>query len=617
MRSRTSFFNRAFSRHLLRRFWPVWALWLILLLLVGLAAPAGNPPESYASRADYVRELNRVLLDTGVALVYCAAAAGPVVAMCMLGYLYHPRVCGMVCALPMRREEAYFTAALTGLAPMLLSDVLVWGLIFLRFGGIEGVIAGHIHLWLGLVVMANIAFYGMACFCGVLTGNTVVLPLVYVVLGFAAVVFESTARGLLDALVYGYTWGGLSFDWLAPLEACFARLRVVGEASPTAPDAASFVQSVSYRVEGIPYLAGICAAGLVLLPLAALILKKRHMETAGEIVAVPVLRPLFRICMAVGTGLILSAAFCDGYFRQFLGGRALAAVAFLLLALGAALGYFVAEMLMKRTLRVFDHGWKQLGVICVCLVLPFLLAELDVTGYEKRVPAPDEVEAVRMGYANDRLTEPETIAACCGFHRGVIGHKAENDGPRSGYNTVVTLRYELKNGKALERIYHLPTDERAKADPASDLAGYQAFLNLPEPLLRRAGADRAINAETIRYAALDISRFDPIRERGWTGESLRLTPEQVMSLWAEGILPDAREGNIARWYAWDGEECRTEQTNVTVNLELFPAEGGAASRDYRAYDPRDHFDITVLTRSAHTLRWLKDNLGVEPTPGMW
>ena len=90
-----------------------------------------------------------------------------------------------------------------------------------------------------------------------------------------------------------------------------------------------------------------------------------------------------------------------------------------------------------------------------------------------------------------------------------------------------------------------------------------------------------------------------------------------MSLWAEGILPDAREGNIARWYAWDGEECRTEQTNVTVNLELFPAEGGAASYDYRAYSPRDHFDITVLTRSAHTLGWLKDTLGLEPTPGLW
>ena len=34
MRSGTSFFNRAYSLHLLRRFWPLWALWLALLLLV-------------------------------------------------------------------------------------------------------------------------------------------------------------------------------------------------------------------------------------------------------------------------------------------------------------------------------------------------------------------------------------------------------------------------------------------------------------------------------------------------------------------------------------------------------------------------------------------------------
>ena len=615
MRSKTSFYNKAFSLSLLRRFWPLWLLWLALLLLVAVLGPAGNPPEAYGSPELYVQELNRVLLDTGVAMVYCAAAAGPIMAMAMLGYLYNPKSCNMVAALPMRREEAYFTAVLTGLVPMLLADVLTWLLILARFGGIEGVMVGHIHQWLGLVVMGNIAFCGMACFCGVLTGNTVVLPLVYVVLGFTAVAVESTARGLLGVLVRGYTWGGLSFDWLAPLEACFARLQVVGDfVMPTLPgsEAAHVERDIVYHVKGVPYLAGLCAAGIVLILLGALILRKRHMETAGDVVAVPILKPIFRVCMAVGTGLVFSAAFCDGYFRQLMGGRALAAVAFLLLILGAALGYFIAEMLIRKTLRVFDRGWKQLAVICACLVLPFLLAELDVTGYEKRVPDPDEVEAVRMGYDDSRLTGAETIAAYCDLHRGIVSHKAVDDGPENGRNTVMIFRYELKNGKMLERLYHIPNDERAQADPDSDIAAYQAFLNLPEPLLKRVGADREISAETIRCASLDISRPDAIPERGWTTESLRLTPEEAAELYEQGVLPDAREGNIERWYAWESEAMRAETTDMTLSIELFPEEEELRPDAYRYYNPGDHLDLNVLTCSAHTIRWLERNLGVAP-----
>jgi hypothetical protein len=55
-----------------------------------------------------------------------------------------------------------------------------------------------------------------------------------------------------------------------------------------------------YRVQDQGYLIAVGAAGLALGLLAVLILKKRHMESAGEIVAVPVLRPIFRVCMAVG-----------------------------------------------------------------------------------------------------------------------------------------------------------------------------------------------------------------------------------------------------------------------------------------------------------------------------
>ena len=606
MRSRASCFNRAFSRSLLRRFWPLWALWLALLLTVGLGNPLGTPPEAYASRAVYLSQLNRVLLETGVILVNCAAAAAPLMVMAMLGYLYSPRACGMVNALPMRRGEAYLTAALTGLAPMLAADVLAYLLLLVRFGGIEGVDAGHIHTWFALVAMGNVAFYGMACFCGVLTGNAVVVPLVYFVLGVAALVVENASRELLGMLVYGYAWENERFAWLAPLAGLFNELEISAVRDFAGQEAAV------YTVRGLPYLAWLCAAGIALLLLGVPILRRRHMETAGDVVAVPVLRPIFRVCMAVGTGLVLAVFGCDAFF----GSRPAAPAVFLLLILGAALGFFAARMLLMKTLRVFSQGWLQLGVICVCLVLPFLLAELDVTGYETRVPDPAAVESVSMSYGRGiTVEEPESVAAFCDFHRGLIAHKAANESARRRAYTMLPLNYTMKDGTRFTRLYRIPSDEAAQTDPGSDLAAYQAICNLPECILLRAGAARVITPDTVRSATLTVEhRVGPRRQ----ADTISLTPAQAVSLCEQGILPDAQAGAIGRWYVWESALTLEEQSNVTFDLELaddrtpiYVAAPGLYSGTLN-YNPEAMISLNVLTCSAHTVRWLEENLALTP-----
>ena len=621
MRSKTSCFNRAFSRHLLRRFWPLWLLWLAALLVVAIGAPLGNPPEAYGSHMAYLNELNRTMLETGVFLAKAAAAAGPLMAMAMLGYLYNPRSCGMVCSLPMRREETYFTAVLTGLIPMLLADVLVFLLLLVRFGGMEGVHREYIVKWLELVVLGNAGFYGFACFCGLLTGSTVILPVVYVLLGCAAVVYESGVRAVLRMLVYGYTWDRIYISFLSPLPTILSDLHVNGLRAPgwTEELAARGETEMIYQVKGMDYLVGFCIAGIALAVVAVLILKKRQMENAGDIVAVPVLRPLFRICMAVGTALVAASIVCDEFFSQVLSGRTLFAAVLATLILGAALGYFIAEMLIKKTLRVFGRGWKQLGLICAALILFAVLAKADVAGYETRLPEADAIEAVIVPHNGDRFTDPDFIAAFRDFHAGLIAHRAENENTLSPRSMTISLNYELKNGKTFSRLYHIAVNEAAEQDPDSDLNRYENLMNRPEAILRRVGADRDIGEDTILYANLDIYSPNPVPNRGMQSETLRLTVDQAASLYREGILPDAEAGNIERWYAWESEACRSEPMNVCVNLGLTPRPGITADPVPTAvplavatYDPYQHLSITVLNRSENTLRWLKENLDLEP-----
>ena len=581
MKSRISFYNKGFAKSLLRRFWPLWVLWLAVLLYAPLQLAAKF-----------------------------SIFAMPVMAMAMLSYLYDRRSCGLVNSLPMRREEAYFTAFLTGLVPMLLADVLAFLVMLAVCPRVPGVVSGHLGTWLLLVVLGTVAFYGLACFCGVLTGNIFVLPAVYAVLGCTAQVFEGAVHALLHTLVYGYTYQQEALSWLSPLPTVLMTLNVTMQHVPTPADprAADTVPAV-FSVSGLGYLAAACAVGLLLGVLAVLILKKRHMEAAGEIVAVPVLRPLFRICMAVGTAVVVACILCQEFLSRIVYGRGLAVCACVLLALGAALGWFVAEMLIKKSLRVFRRGWKQIGIIAACLMLLAILAEADVTGYERAVPSPDEVASVRLQTGGSReLTDPESIAAYCAFHRGLVAHKAENERASSTRFWALPLTYTLKNGKTVQRIYRLINSAAAQADPDSDINRYQALANVPEVLMNRATAGgRDVTADTVARASVNISRYD--ETRGWTGDELTLTPEQALDLYRTGILPDAQAGNIGLWFPYESEQCRDLQSTVSVTLELTPLPKSDAEGSYY-WD--SVIDLNVLMNSANTLRWLKENLGVEP-----
>ena len=186
MKSGTSFFNKSFSLHLLRRFWPLWCLWLAVLILVGPLNLGTILPANYDSTASYVNNLNRLILDSGRIVCCLAVFAGALMAMAMLSWLYNPRTCGLVCSLPLKRETLWCTAFLTGLVPMLAAEVLVFLLLLARFGAVPGVVHAYLRTWLAASALSTAGFYGFACFCGVLTGNVLILPAVYAVLGIAA-----------------------------------------------------------------------------------------------------------------------------------------------------------------------------------------------------------------------------------------------------------------------------------------------------------------------------------------------------------------------------------------------------------------------------------------------
>ena len=158
MKSKTSLFNQGVSLNLLKRYWPLWAGYFVLLLLVTPVALSGR-----VDRLAPGEMLNYTLLSTGVDVVYISMVVGVLAAMAMFNYLYSTKSCGMMNMLPIRRETMFITAFLTGLVPMLAADVLVMLITALFYGG-RLVYFKTLLLWLAMAVMGNVSFYGFAVF---------------------------------------------------------------------------------------------------------------------------------------------------------------------------------------------------------------------------------------------------------------------------------------------------------------------------------------------------------------------------------------------------------------------------------------------------------------------
>ena len=222
MRSKTSFFNLGLAKNLLRRSWPFWFSYLALLMLI-FPVSLYNVTHNWRGTGEELVDFKAYwILNNGCTAAQLSFFVCIIAVMIVFSYLYNPRTCGLVCSLPLRRETVFGTAYLAGLLPLLAADCLTALATWVLFGRYTD--GGLIAKWLELVVMGNIAFYGFAVFCAMLTGSLFILPLVYAVLNATAFVTESALITLLGIFVYGFAENGVVLRKFSPVVELLTRL---------------------------------------------------------------------------------------------------------------------------------------------------------------------------------------------------------------------------------------------------------------------------------------------------------------------------------------------------------------------------------------------------------
>ena len=473
MRSVTSCFNWTIFRKTFLRFWPLWAanlvFWLFVLPLNGLVQLANYISSGRDSKVMLRFAQNLGEQGTILAVIF-GIGAGLLVAMAVCSFMYNNRSANFMASLPIRREGMFVSTYLAGLVMLLAPNVLIFILTLLVEVAAGMVFWTPLLFWLAALSGAELFFYSFAVCLAQFSGHILAVPVYYGVFNCIALAVYSLISAILDTYYFGFhntRFGGSTIAyWLTPAAALWeVDIDSVTMSMDIPADMPLEEALHTFRIENL-WVTGVYAViGVVLAICALLLYRRRHMETAGDIVAVKVMRPVFKygvsVCAGLALGIFSATVLSLGDSEPVL----MAAI-----LIWGIIGYFVAQMLLDKSFRVFKK-WKGAAAVTAAFLIMFAFIAFDVTGYESRVPVLNEVESVEISgltaypwdaasslYEVD-LTDPDDIAKVIALHEAIVnlGENGEADGdsyytPNTRHMSF-TVYYTLKNGKVLTRKY--------------------------------------------------------------------------------------------------------------------------------------------------------------------
>lgn len=468
MRSKTSFINKGILHNDFKRF-----TWIGIAYLLGLFLSIPLQILMLYSRG---KELGisydaltylRVFHFNSSPFQFMLLIIVPVLTgLVLFRYLQVNRAADMEHTLPIKRETLYNTHIVAGLilllVPLVITALICWVLI----AGL-GIPVNNLAIlsWLSVAMLVNILLFMTSVAIGMFTGMSTVQGLLSYILLLLPSGFSMLLLYNLKIYIYGFAIDVYSekIAHLSPL------IRT-----------AEYSGMPLISTEVMVYL--LCSIALYFI--GKYLYRRRRLEMAGNAITFDIIAPVLKYSVTFCSMLLVGVYFQYAqnsmgwtYFGYFL---------------GAVLGYFLTEILLNKSWHVF--GWKQLkgcGIYGMIIVLMIGLLHFDCTGYEKRLPALDQVESIYLDNSfwaliyNDDPNPIYRQAYSGGFrplpvfvdpviqnnihalHKQIIANIGEKntayvESKKATPGERICLAYKLKDGSYIYRQYTIATDKYAE-----------------------------------------------------------------------------------------------------------------------------------------------------------
>lgn len=578
MKLKTSFFNTTVLKKDITRFAPVWGLYTIFQVLFVLLWWEGA-----GSAAWLVTDAPEIMMCMGI-LNFCYAG---LCALLLFGDLFKARMTNALHALPMRREGWFLTHLCAGmlfcLVPNLVGALLA-ALLLQQYSYAA-------FLWLAVMVLQYLFFFGAAAFSVMCAGNALGGIAVYSIFNFLAVLAAWLVVTFYEPVMYGVKLNTESFVSGSPTVRFTQSHYFYFEYD----NMASSAKFTGFVPEDWQYLFIAAAIGTVLLGLAVLIYRQRKLESAGDFISLRPVAPVFLIIYTLCAGAVMyfvAEVFSDG-------------LQYIFLLIGFGIGFFTGLMLLEKRVNVFRvKRFAQFGILTGAFVLSIVIALADPFGITRYVPAADQVAYVRIcPYASPFylsnescvLTDPADIATITDIHANLVDRRTETNGIN------LTLQYEMKSGVTVERQYSLTTDSETTQTLRKFYSAAQCVLGTDDlsELLK--------NVQTLEFypqtekelpylylsngTSADMGMMEKYEDDYPTvREQTVFTDSETAKGLFEAILADCEAGNMAQFWDYHNDTEAVGHINFSRYI----------SRNQTHYQ-----DITVFGDCVNTVAYLK------------
>lgn len=595
MKSRISFFNAGIFKSMLKRFWPLWTayfiIWFLCLPLPSLVS------ELQASKAVVNLELAKDAVDyygysaiSGAIdmSVVSGAVMALLAAMAVYSFLYNSRSAGMIASAPVRREAVFCSAYLAGVLPIVAANLLIAVLngLFSQSGAAAYIVKSN-AIFFAVNTIEYLVFFSIATLIAMLTANIVALPILYGIINFVFLGMEYVIKTLYGIFVFGYgEYNDCILEFTCPIVYFF--------------DNISLCTNQAARV----WLSGWCAlliyllVGIVLSVIALMLYRKRRMETAGDVIAVKSLRPVFKYCVTFCAAVCFGLFFYVIIYSAFSGISASLLVLSLGLLIGAFIGYFASEMLLKKSFHVFKGQWKGFIIVAILCIVFAVACVTELLDLSSRLPVADDIQSMTCSGegAVYELNDRSDIEAMLKINRAIIQNRSEYadlvDSEGELGNTVgyITFRYTLRDGSTVSREYTILRDDNYKA--------YYEVLGSENIIKEHFTPMVAVTEQNVYDAYLEIPGAEDYMQ-------IHFSPEQAVDFYFNALMKDIENG--AKKPVPPEWEDPDDYTQIAyVYIELVKAVDNKGETDSIS----DGLTIEIDPDCTECIKWIKDNFDI-------
>ena len=563
MKSRTSFFNLTAFRKNITRYWPVWELYTVFLLLVLLGISE--------QQSDYMAR-DVVMVITRLACIGNLLYAG-VVTLCLFSDLYKGRLCNALHAFPMRREGWLLTNIATGFLFSLIPNLLVCAITSFQLGEH----APYIWHLFDVAALQYIFFFGTAVLSALCAGNGLGMLAVYSMVQFVVVLIYFLAEVVYQPLIYGIELQTDKFYQFFPLA------RMCTEYVKT-DFGMSSLEFKGFDTAAYTHLYICAAVGAVAFVLAWLVYRRRHLERAGDFIALRPLGPVFLIVYTIAVGTVLYSFFA--MINQ---------PSYVIYAIGIIIGFFTGQMLLNRTVRVFEKksllAFAVLAVVLSGSMALTWLDPMDIGGY---VPSIEKVESATIfgpdktyyyyeeEYDSFEYAGKEEIAALQNYHIKLMNARS-----RTNNNYDVRIRYKLTNGTEVNRYYQVDYNSSLTKEAALWYSDARYVFQVDDPqILYTLFSGFRVDKHYYDYDEMTGNEFV---------HYATVEPEEVEGL-LDAVLADCATGKMAQSWVFHAGESSDYNISFSFDPSVYNENADLAR----------HTNLSIYNDCTNTIAYLNE-----------